>query len=45
MFLWTTPKGIKIFGLKLKAFAEDTKVLATNQGLYNCFLAAALALS
>lgn len=42
MFLWTTPKGIKTFGLKSKAFAEDTKVLAANQGLYNGFLAAGL---
>ncbi len=42
MFLWTTTKGIKTFGLKSKAFAEDTKVLAANQGLYNGFLAAGL---
>ncbi|MBT8272557.1 MAG: DUF1304 domain-containing protein [Bacteroidia bacterium] len=42
MFLWTKPKGIKTFGLKSKAFAEDTKVLAANQGLYNGFLAAGL---
>lgn len=39
MFLWTTPKGIKAFGLKSKEFAEQTKVLAANQGLYNGFLA------
>ncbi|MEO5787411.1 DUF1304 domain-containing protein [Gelidibacter sp.] len=45
MFLWTTPKGIKTFGLKSKVFAEDTKVLAANQGLYNGFLAAGLVLS
>ncbi|RXJ52813.1 DUF1304 domain-containing protein [Gelidibacter gilvus] len=45
MFLWTTPKGIKSFGLKSKTFAEDTKVLAANQGLYNGFLAAGLLLS
>lgn len=45
MFLWTTPKGIKSFGLKSKAFAEDTKVLAANQGLYNGFLASGLVLS
>jgi len=44
MFFWTTPKGIKSFGLKSKAFAEDTKVLAANQGLYNGFLAAGLVL-
>ena len=42
MFLWTTPKGIKTFGLKSKQFAEDTKVLAANQGLYNGFLSAGL---
>ena len=42
MFLWTTPKGIKTFGLKSREFAEDTKVLAANQGLYNGFLAAGL---
>lgn len=42
MVLWTTPKGIKTFGLKNKEFAEETKVLAANQGLYNGFLAAGL---
>lgn len=42
MFLWTKPKGIKTFGLKSKQFAEETKVLAANQGLYNGFLAAGL---
>ncbi len=42
MFLWTTPKGIKTFGLKSKEYAEETKVLAANQGLYNGFLAAGL---
>lgn len=42
MFLWTKPKGIKTFGLKSKTFAEETKVLAANQGLYNGFLAAGL---
>lgn len=45
MFLWTKPKGIKTFGLKSKAFAEDTKVLAANQGLYNGFLSAGLLFS
>jgi putative membrane protein len=45
MFLWTTPKGMKTFGLKSKAFAEETKVLAANQGLYNGFLAAGLIFS
>lgn len=42
MLLWTTPKGIKTFGLKSKSFAEETKVLAANQGLYNGFIAAGL---
>ena len=38
MVLWTKPKGLKTFGLE-KEFAEKTKVLAANQGLYNGFLA------
>ena len=42
MFLWTKPKGMKTFGLKSKEFAEETRVLAANQGLYNGFLAAGL---
>lgn len=42
MFMWTKPKGIKAFGLKSKQFAEETKVLAANQGLYNGFLSAGL---
>ncbi|WP_452599579.1 DUF1304 domain-containing protein [Pontimicrobium sp. MEBiC01747] len=42
MFLWTKPKGIKTFGLKNKEFAEDTKVLAANQGLYNGILVAGI---
>ena len=42
MFLWTKPKGIKTFGLKSREFAEETKVMAANQGLYNGFLAAGL---
>lgn len=42
MVLWTTNKGIKTFGLKSKEFAEETKVMAANQGLYNGFLAAGL---
>lgn len=41
MFLWTSPKGRKAFGLTPE-FAEATKVLAANQGLYNGFLAAGL---
>ena len=41
MFLWTTPKGLKTFGNTAQK-AEDSKVLAANQGLYNGFLAAGL---
>lgn len=41
MFYWTKPKGLKTFGLKKEA-AENTKVLAANQGLYNGFIAAGL---
>lgn len=42
MFLWNTKKGIRAFGLKNQKFADETKVLAANQGLYNGFLAAGL---
>ena len=41
MFLWTTPKGRKTFGTT-EQFAEASKTLAANQGLYNGFLAAGL---
>jgi putative membrane protein len=41
MFLWTTPTGRRVFGLDAD-FAEQSKVLAANQGLYNGFLAAGL---
>ncbi len=41
MFLWTKPKGLKTFGNTAQK-AEDSKVLAANQGLYNGFLAAGL---
>ena len=41
MFMWTGPRGRKAFGLTPE-FAEQTKVLAANQGLYNGFLAAGL---
>ncbi|MGZ5278630.1 MAG: DUF1304 domain-containing protein [Pseudobdellovibrionaceae bacterium] len=41
MFLWTTPKGLKIFGQKLEQ-AKASEKLAANQGLYNGFLAAGL---
>jgi putative membrane protein len=41
MFLWTTPTGRRVFGLDAD-FAERSKALAANQGLYNGFLAAGL---
>ncbi|MET1058147.1 MAG: DUF1304 domain-containing protein [Nocardioides sp.] len=41
MFLWTKPAGRQVFRLD-PAFAEESKVLAANQGLYNGFLAAGL---
>jgi putative membrane protein len=41
MFLWTTPYGIRTFGLTPE-FAEASSALAANQGLYNGFLAAGL---
>jgi putative membrane protein len=42
MFLWTTPTGRRTFGLDPE-FAEASRTLAANQGLYNGFLAAGLA--
>jgi len=42
MFFWTKPLGRKAFGLD-KDFAEKSKALAANQGLYNGFLVAGLA--
>ena len=41
MFLWTTPTGRRVFGLDAE-FAEQSKALAANQGLYNGFLVAGL---
>jgi putative membrane protein len=41
MFLWTTPFGLKTFGLTQEV-ANASKGLAANQGLYNGFLAAGL---
>lgn len=41
MFLWTHPIGLKAFGQNREA-AENTRVLAANQGLYNGFLSAGL---
>jgi putative membrane protein len=41
MFLWTTPYGRRVFRLTPE-FANASKALAANQGLYNGFLAAGL---
>lgn len=41
MFLWTKPLGMKTFGTTPE-FAQQSAVLAANQGLYNGFLAAGL---
>src|SRR5882672_7067972 len=41
MFLWTRPFGLKTFGLTPE-FAQASKALAANQGLYNGFIAAGL---
>ncbi|QQQ00221.1 DUF1304 domain-containing protein [Lysobacter enzymogenes] len=41
MFLWTKPLGMKTFRMNPDK-AEQTKVLAANQGLYNGFLVAGL---
>lgn len=41
MFLWTRPYGLKVFRQSPEK-AEQSKVLAANQGLYNGFLAAGL---
>jgi putative membrane protein len=42
MFLWTTPGGRHVFGTT-EQFAQESKALAANQGLYNGFLVAGLA--
>ena len=42
MFLWTKPLGLKTFRNSQEK-ANDSAVLAANQGLYNGFLAAGLA--
>jgi len=41
MFLWTRPMGRKVFRMK-QEYADSTRSLAANQGLYNGFLAAGL---
>ena len=41
MFLWTTPRAQRTFGITPE-FARESRALAANQGLYNGFLAAGL---
>src|SRR3954467_13506579 len=41
MFLWRTPRGLRAFGMD-QEFADRSKTLAANQGLYNGFLVAGL---
>ena len=41
MFLWTKPRGRRVFHTT-EEFAEASRALAANQGLYNGFLAAGL---
>jgi putative membrane protein len=41
MFLWTRPLGLRTFRLTPE-FAQQSKGLAANQGLYNGFLVAGL---
>lgn len=41
MCFWTRPAGLRAFGLS-REFAQASKALAANQGLYNGFLAAGL---
>ena len=41
MFFWTSPYALKTFGMTPE-FAQASKTLAANQGLYNGFLAAGL---
>jgi putative membrane protein len=41
MFLWTKPLGLRTFRNTLEK-AQESAVLADNQGLYNGFLAAGL---
>ena len=41
MFLWTRPTGRRVFGTT-EEFAQASRTLAANQGLYNGFLAAGL---
>ena len=42
MVVWTSNKAMKAFSIKSKEFAEETKPMAANQGLYNGFIVAGL---
>lgn len=44
VFFWNKKPGIKAFNLT-KNFADQTKGMAVNQGVYNAFLASGLLLS
>jgi putative membrane protein len=41
MFLWTKARGLATFKMTITR-AEETKILAANQGLYNGFLASGI---
>jgi len=41
MFFWTQPLGLRVFNMTAQK-AQDSAVLAANQGLYNGFLAVGL---
>lgn len=41
IFFWEKPLGLRVFGLTPE-FANASKVLASNQGIYNGFLCAGL---
>lgn len=43
-FLWTKPIGMKTFKIS-QEFANASRVLAANQGVYNCLLGLGLLLS
>ena len=40
-FLYTTPYGCRVFGIT-ESFANESKLLAANQGVYNLMLAVGL---
>jgi putative membrane protein len=44
VFFWTKPTGLRAFNLT-KQFADQTKTMAINQGLYNSFLASGIVFS